>query len=394
MNGPLYQLQGSKKPNLLWDTDTLFSRLPAVRYRKEIKLGAGVDSFVFQSAPYAEKAETWVFAAIGTPTSPKPVEGYPAVVLVHGGGGQVFGEWLEHWTKRGFVAIAIDLFANQLNESLEKIANPDGGHPEKDGSNYDSVDEPEQSWVYHSVYNVIMAHNLLRARSDVDSRRIAVTGISWGGYVTSIVAGVDNRFAAFAPMYGCGFVYDDGFWTNGYGDFGGADNLQKWIDLYDPSSYLPYATKPTLFISGIDDAFFSVVNRMKSAALIKGKAFYSQRADLPHGHCWALTCEIEAFFRHVLYGENSFMPVCDCVVQEGAAALKTEGGLYRCVQFVYTTSTDADSHKWQWQKAAVCACEQPTYALPSGVTAYYFELAWEDNGAPIYQSTPVYFVKE
>ena len=393
-NGPLYQLQYEENPRLLWDTKRLFSLIPKTKSRQEVQLGAGVEAFVFQSAPYGEKLETWTFAAMGTPSTPKPLDGYPAVVLIHGGDGYVFGEWIEYWTKRGFVAIAVDMFGNQLNEKLEKAPNPDGGHPEYHGSNFDSVETPEQSWVYHSVYNVIMAHNLLRNRADVDSRRIALTGISWGGYVTSIVAGVDHRFAAFAPTYGCGFVYDDGFWTNGNGEFGGAGNLQKWVDLYDPSSYLPYAVKPTLFVSGVDDPFFSVVNRMKSAGLIKGKAFYSQRADLPHGHCWDLTHEIESFFRHVLYGENTYATICECVVNDGVATLKTDGKPRGLATFVYTTSTDQDSHKWTWNKAAVCDGGNASCVIPDGATAYFFERAWEKNGIPMYQSTPVYFVEK
>lgn len=264
-------------------------------------------------------------------------------------GGQVFDEWISHWTKQGYVALAIDLFANQLNESLEKVENPDGGHSEKDGSNYDGVENPQDSWLYHSVYNVIMAHNLLRDRTDVDKDRIVITGISWGGYVTSVTSGVDTRFAAYAPTYGCGFVYEDGFWTNGYGDFGGEKDREQWIAQYDPSSYLPYATKPMLFISGIDDGFFSTVSRAKSAALIQGRAFYSQRSDLPHGHCWTMTGEISAFFRHVLYGENCFMTICRSAEKNGAATLETDGKALSCVRLVYTLSKDKDSHKWEWK---------------------------------------------
>lgn len=394
MKGLLYQIQGLEKPNLLWDTKTLFSLLPKVQPRKEVRLLGGAEAFVFQSAPYGEKSETWVFAAIGVPTSPKPAQGYPAVVLVHGGEGQVFDEWILHWTKQGYVAIAIDLFSNQLNERLEKVENPDGGHPENEGSNYDGVENPKQSWVYHSVYNVIMAHNLLRNRADVDKDRIVITGISWGGYVTSVTSGVDTRFAAFAPTYGCGFVYEDGFWINGHGDFGGAENRAEWIALYDPSSYLPYATKPMLFTSGIDDAFFSAVNRAKSAALIKGRAFYSQRSDLPHGHCWQMMGEIPAFFRHVLYGEDCFMTICHSNEKDGVATLETDGKKLSCVRLIYTLSKDEDSHKWEWKTLPI-ALKEGKYScqLPLETTAYLFETEGEiADGAPLFrQSTPIYF---
>ena len=381
--------------NLMWDTDALFNVLPEIRPIKGVKIGPGIEAFKFKSAPYGDKAETWVFGAIGTPSTAMPKGGYPAVLLAHGGGGQIFGEWMLYWMNKGFVTIAVDMFGNQLNGTLEKVDNPESGPKEHDGSNYDGVDMPKQSWVYHTIHNMIMAHNLLRARQGVDVERIVMTGISWGGYITNIVAGIDQRFAAFAPMYGAGFLYEDGFWTNGYGSFGGVEGRQVWVELYDPSAYLPYATKPMLFISGIDDGFFSTVNRMKSAALVKGETYYSQRCDLPHGHCWGLAHEIPAFFRHVLYGEELYVKLGGATVKEGVASLQTGAQRYDEVRFVYTLSTDEDSHKWKWETILLTVA-QGEYAckIPDGATAYLFETCQKETGEPIYQSTPVYFTND
>ncbi len=381
---------------LMWDMEKLFQTLPATKPMEEIRLGEGMESFKFQSAPYGDKESTWVFAAMGVPGTKKPAEGYPAIVLVHGGGGFVFKEWMQYWMDRGFVTIAVDMFGNQLNEALEKVGNPESGPKEHDGSNYDGVEAPTQSWVYHSIYNVILAHNILRASKDVDKDRIVLTGISWGGYITSILSGVDHRFAAFAPMYGCGFVYEDGFWTNGYGTFGGADK-EKWIALYDPSSYLPFATKSMLFVSGIDDGFFSAVNRMRSAALVKGSAFYSQRTNLPHGHCWALTPEINAFFQYILYGKNTYTKLNSAVVNDGVAIVQANSGLYPKANFVYTISQEEDSHKWEW-KTIPLTLKDGGYAckIPENTTAFSFELVSDckDGEEFIRQSTPVYINKE
>ena len=384
-------MKTATKANLIWDTDALFDILPSVRPLQSVQLGRGIEAFKFRSAPYAERENTWVFGAIGTPSTPMPKGGYPAVVLAHGGGGQVFGEWMLYWMNKGFVTIAMDMFGNQLNEALEKVDNPESGPKEHDGSNFDGVENPQQSWVYHAVYNVIMAHNLLRARENVDAGRIVMTGISWGGYITNIVSGVDQRFAAFAPMYGCGFVYADGFWTNGYGLFGGEEGRQVWIELYDPSSYLPNSIKPMLYISGIDDAFFSTVNRMKSAALVKGETYYSQRSELPHGHCWALAHEIPAFFRHILYGENVYAKLRGATAKNGVASLMADRA-YDAVNFVYTTSTDEDSHRWKWEKrVALTSDEGYACEIPQGTTAYFFETCVKEKDEDIYQSTPVYF---
>lgn len=383
-----------KKENLIGDTERLFKLVPAIRPMENVKMSGGIQAFKFRSAPYGEKENTWVFAAMGTPNASMPDGGYPAIVLVHGGGGQVYEEWMLYWMRKGFVTIALDLFSNELDGDLQKVSNPDGGPKEGDGSNYDGVENPEQSWAYHSVYNVIMAHNLLRARDDVDQEKIVITGVSWGGYITNIVAGVDNRFAALAPMYGSGFLYQDSCWATNEKKFGGEAHRAEWIKIYDPSSYLPNATKPMLYISGIDDAFFSTVSRAKSAALVKGEVYYSQRSELPHGHCWMLAHEIPAFFQHILYGENVYTKLGGAVVKAGNATLKTEKA-YDTVNFVYTTSTEEDSHKWKWEKV-VLTLQNDGYAcqIPDGATAYFFETCIKEKDEDIYQSTPVYFTND
>lgn len=384
----------TKKENLIGDTERLFKLVPAIRPMENVKMSGGIQAFKFHSAPYGEKENTWVFAAMGTPNASMPDGGYPAIVLVHGGGGQVYEEWMLYWMRKGFVTIALDLFSNELDVDLQKVSNPDGGPKEGDGSNYDGVENPEQSWAYHSVYNVIMAHNLLRARDDVDQEKIVITGVSWGGYITNIVAGIDNRFAALAPMYGSGFLYQDSCWATNEKKFGGEAHRAEWIKIYDPSSYLPNATKPMLYISGIDDAFFSTVSRAKSAALVKGEVYYSQRSELPHGHCWMLAHEIPAFFQHILYGENVYTKLGGAVVKAGNASLKTEKA-YDTVNFVYTTSTEEDSHKWKWEKV-VLTLQNDGYAcqIPDGATAYFFETCIKEKDEDIYQSTPVYFTND
>ena len=395
--GPLYQIEDIVKENLMWDTNALYNVIPETRAMDDIVLADNIEAFKFKSVGYQEKDNTWVFGAIGTPSTPMPKNGYPAVVLIHGGGGYVFSSWMAYWMDRGYVAIAIDMWGNELNYALQKVTNPEGGPREHDGPNYDSTDDVTQSWVYHSVHNIIMANNLLRARDDVDNTRIVATGISWGGFITNIVSGVDKRFAAFAPVYGSGYIYDDSFWTNGHGTFGG-DDKEDWIAKYDASSYLPYATKPMLFVSGINDGCFSLVNRMKSAALVKGKVFYSQRSDLTHGNFWMMTPEIYAFFEHVLYGKNTITKIENAYEENGVITLKTSNDLFHTVKLLYTVSKDQDSHKWEWRSITLTKEKGVfSYTLPADATAYTFELIGDSNDKDkdgfFRQSTQVFFVK-
>ena len=64
-------------------------------------------------------------------------------------------------------------------------------------------------WSYHAVANVIRAVSLIRSFKAVDPSRVGITGISWGGYLTCIVAGLDERLAVAVPVYGCGFLHEN-----------------------------------------------------------------------------------------------------------------------------------------------------------------------------------------
>ncbi|MHC4354518.1 MAG: alpha/beta hydrolase family protein, partial [Planctomycetota bacterium] len=71
-----------------------------------------VRALYYSGEPYKGKP-TRVFAYYASPatldgTSPADTT-FPAVVLVHGGGGTAFSQWAELWAKRGYAAIAMDL---------------------------------------------------------------------------------------------------------------------------------------------------------------------------------------------------------------------------------------------------------------------------------------------
>ena len=124
---------------------------------------------------------------------------------MHGGGGTAFANWAQLWAKRGYAAIAMDLAGR--GEGRKSL--PDGGPDQSHAEKFSTIDEPlENQWSYHAVANVMRGHSLLRSFAGVDTNRIALTGISWGGYLTCIVAGVDDRFAMAMPVYGCGFLLE------------------------------------------------------------------------------------------------------------------------------------------------------------------------------------------
>jgi cephalosporin-C deacetylase-like acetyl esterase len=267
-----------------------------------------------------------VFAYYAEPLKGKAP--YPAILLVHGGGGKAFRAWVEHWGARGYHALAMDLSGNGPAGRLE-----DGGPDQSDDTKFKDFDDKTVSdmWTYHAVAAIIRGHNLLRSLPEVDKERIAVTGISWGGYLTCIVAGVDDRLKAAVPVYGCGFLHENSVWKDARFDKVDAERRTRWVNAFDPSKYLTRVTCPILFLNGTNDFAYPLDSYQKSYDLVSGPRTLSVRVRLPHGHIWKFE-EVDAFIdAHLRKGDP--LPILSAMERNGEtvsakvmSATKIRGG--------------------------------------------------------------------
>lgn len=272
-----------------WNLQVL-SQAPAMTWVDEAE---PVRSLFYAGEPYNGKP-TRVFAYYATPGTlsgdTSKDQKLPAVVLVHGGGGTAFREWAELWARRGYAAIAMDLAGHRPIEgqnphvvaSRERLA--DGGPNQGDDEKFGSIDKPAgEQWSYHAVAAVIRAHSLIRSFPAVDADRTAVTGISWGGYLTCIVAGVDSRFHAAVPVYGCGFLDRNSAWVDRLNRMT-PEQKSRWVELWDPSRYLPAVSMPILFVNGTNDFAYPLDSYMQSYRAVPGGKKLRVTVNLPHSH--------------------------------------------------------------------------------------------------------------
>jgi dienelactone hydrolase len=236
--------------------------------------GGAVRSVYYAGEPYRGKP-TRVFAYLACPEKRKGKA--PAMVLVHGGGGTAFKSWAALWAKRGYVALAMDLAGHGPNGKPL----PDGGPPQDDEAKF-RAEKLKDSWTYHAVAAVVRAGSLLASLPEVDARRIGVTGISWGGYLTCIVAGLDDRFKVAVPVYGCGFLHENSAWLEQLGRLGKA-RRKRWVATFDPSRYLARAKMPVLFVNGTNDFAYPLDSYRKSYRLVKDRTL-CVTVRMPHGH--------------------------------------------------------------------------------------------------------------
>jgi len=160
-------------------------------------------------------------------------------------------------------------------------------------------------WSYHAVANVIRAHSLILSFPEVDAERTAITGISWGGYLTCIVAGLDNRFKAAVPVYGCGFLHENSAWLGEFARMS-PENRAKWVQLWDPSQYVGSTSMPILFVNGGTDFAYPPDSYAKTYDLVRSPKNIRFVPSLKHGHIFDRPKAIEIFIEQHL---NSGVPL-------------------------------------------------------------------------------------
>ncbi|MSU32539.1 MAG: alpha/beta fold hydrolase [Pedosphaera sp.] len=268
---------------------------------------------IYYEGPAFQGNPTRVFAYIGRPAHSENKK-LSRMVLVHGGGGKAFQNWAEHWAQRGYVALAMDLAGNGPNGRL-----PEGGPDQTDPTKFRNFIETEaqEMWSYHAVANVILGHSLLRSFPEVDPDRIGLTGISWGGYLTCLVAALDSRFKVAVPVYGCGYLGDNSVWKNSSLAAMTHESRERWLRLFDPSHYLAEVRCPILFLNGTSDFAYPLDSCQKSYRLVpKSLRHLSIVTNLPHGHIWTFN-EVDAFVDQVLQ-QSPPLPTPSALVLEGS----------------------------------------------------------------------------
>lgn len=362
---------GAKIP---WDLAALSKTpktFPAAGFRSE-----GVRALFYEGEPFRGKP-TRVFAWLGLPKS-KPGRKVPGIVLVHGGAGTAFPQWVRLWTARGYAAIAMD--------TCGRVPKPDGrgrgprhdfGGPEGWGG-WGQVDWPvKDQWTYHAVAAVIRGHSLLRSLPEVDAARVGMTGISWGGWLTSIVAPLDRRLRFAIPIYGCGFLQRDSFLVGSFRKLG-PERARRWQGLWEPSNYLPRARLPVLWVTGTNDFAYPLSCLRKSCRATPTKETLCIRVRMSHGYKpgWAPK-EIDAFADSIV---RDGVPLAEITGQgcTGGRAWVTfrSRSRIRRAELCYTRDVGLwQKRKWQTATAEVDPSGgRASAALPEGVRVYFVNL--------------------
>lgn len=395
----------------LWDLVAL-EKAPAHRW---IDQSRPIHSLLYTGETYQGKP-TEVFAYFASPATlagggVKPADrSYPAVVLIHGGGGTAFAEWVHLWARRGYAAIAMDLsgrrppeveydpqtgaFVRHLahdQKTRTRLENggPEQGHPEK----FDSIGgDHRDDWPWHAVSSVIRAHSLIRSFPEVDPDRTAVTGISWGGYTTCLVASVDTRFRAAVPVYGCGFLHEGESVQKKSIDALDPDRRAEWVRRYDPSSHLVRCRVPILFVNGTHDIHYPLDSYLRSYALVPGEKSIRIEPRMAHGHPPGWKPEEIGLFidSHCRNGQPLPRPGRPAIAADGQISVAVESPVALKSATLHHTAADGlrSGREWLSTPATINGLTVTAPAPPSGTNTWFLTIT-DERGALV--STEVVF---
>jgi hypothetical protein len=195
-------------------------------------------------------------------------------------------------------------------------------------------------------------------------------------------------------VYGCGYLHHNSTWLNEFKKLG-PESTARWVELYDPSSYLPACRVPIFFVNGTNDFAYPLDSYMKCFAAVKAAPKNIRiEVNMPHGHeaGWK-PAEIAQFIDSRLLGKPALPEVSAVQIENGQAHCRVASeSKITAASFVYTTETGA-INKLQWK--TVPANIQTTTGLtlaaevPADARIYFFT-ATTESGAIM--SSPVTIV--
>jgi len=325
---------------------------------------------------------TQVFAYLGIPEGVTAENPAPAMVLVHGGGGKAYLDWVKKWVEKGYVALSYYFMESQASTdnalSDGNIIYYDRG-PRRGGSiddnTYANIPRDEQ-WMYHATADASLAYTLLDSLPQVADGQIGISGISWGGVVTASVIGRDTRFKLAMPVYGAGYLDEN---------LGNIHPVSQWDGRHNFDKVKASGMK-TLWINSPTDYYFDVTTTSKSAAACGGDALliYMFGHGEPSGSGVDGTLGEVFSYADSVFREGEAFPQLSTPKKSGSKVTLTatsDIGV-KSATLYYTTSGvvyDGTCNSLWLSQSAEVKGNKITATLPNGTKGYYIGVT-DSNG--------------
>lgn len=216
----------------------------------ETTAGVLVQKVVFRSMTVGGAPQD-VFAVIARPSGAGP---FPGVLWLHGGHGCADAAAAIRYAQAGYVAAAPDLPGIGDPKLCPNSPGPWQERWEKLG--WSCQPAPTANETFDAVVAALQAFDLLAAQPGVTRERIGVSGISMGGYTTTMISGLlGKRVRAAYAKFGCGFYERGSTWAAGLAELPDAQRA-AWLRHFDAGRRAAGIRAPYFIAAAARDHFF------------------------------------------------------------------------------------------------------------------------------------------
>jgi dienelactone hydrolase len=310
------------------------------------ELGEETDSvkvrkLVFHSRDVAVNGSTVptdVYAVIARPLQ---AGNYPGILVLHGGGGMAEIDRVRRWAAKGYIAVSLDLPGVA---DPKKVPNTSGNWKTFAYGEHRFTASPDLTYstIFDGALAAVQALYLLRSQPDVIKERIGVTGVSWGGYMTTMVSGLaGSGIRASFSTYGAGFYDTASTFLPLLNKMPKAER-ETWLTYLDAGRRAKNIAAPFFIASPTNDNWFYPPSVMATLQAINSPDYHffapnaNHAAPVPGGNATANRVGMmqmeEPWFNYYLKDIGSPLP--EIAVEEGTGTLNQVNGTYRVRFFV------------------------------------------------------------
>lgn len=223
-----------------------------------------------------------VFGALACPehaTQPPPV-----ILVFHGGGGHGSGALAVATARRnpGMAAFSMD-YNGQFRPGGQHVTQWRTVTRELKKPRLQLAPDVSNYPMYHYVMAARRAIDFLEERGNVDSSRVGCFGISYGGWVALILAGVDQRVKCVVNGVSAGGTEGTASRSAQPLRWQPAEQRALWLATYDPIAYAPWTRAGVFFKICSNDRFFWLSGAMRNYAALAGPKRLLVTPNSDHG---------------------------------------------------------------------------------------------------------------
>ncbi len=292
--------------------------------------------------------ESYAFAYLGLPEG--ELKDRPAVLLIHGGGGTAYYEWVNAWKERGYVALAVDLEGHIPNkagtigdgpQTLYHASTYNAPHNQNLG---DENEDIFMTWLHYACRTSIIANSFLHHYAGVNPYKIGVCGVSWGGYITSIISGYDDRFAFSIPFYCTSDMLDDSTPIKTYIE------SHRSFEIFDNAEPLKYVETPLLYIGSNSDQYSNIKSASSVVSSMKN-GYIAILHRFLHSHAEALNRVEQFLFADNVLAKKEKLKIA--FIDEGHLSITIPEGRKILEGQIFYTMDEVVNKDTSWRSSAL-----------------------------------------